>query len=99
MKAEFSSHSNYTEQTFTGLDLDRVQLTDCEFYDCTFVRCSFVESVLYHNRFIGCCFKQCDLSMVQVPSSFFLRRNSKNPKSLASIGLKQIGLRPGWGFR
>lgn len=71
MKAEISSHSNYTEQTFTSLDLDKVQLRDCEFYDCTFIRCSFVESVFYHVRFIGCCFQHCDLSMFGVPNSTF----------------------------
>jgi fluoroquinolone resistance protein len=71
LSLEIHPQTQYTGQIFKETRLKQPQLASSEFYDCTFVRCSIAESVFQNCRFVHCIFKQCDLSLVQLPNSVF----------------------------
>ena len=66
-----SSHTDYSDQVFNASHLENSQLAASGFYDCTFSHCSFVENIIQGCKFINCVFRECDLSLLQVPESSF----------------------------
>ena len=66
-----SSHSDYSDQVFNVIHLERGQIVSSDFYDCDFNQCSFVESIFQECKFVNCLFRECNLSLLQVPESSF----------------------------
>ena len=71
MNTMISSHTQYSDQVFTDVDLGNGQLDSSEFYDCEFRDCSFVEAFFNKCKFVNCVFKECDLSLLQLPECTF----------------------------
>ena len=65
------SHTQYADQTFSGLHLEQAVIDSSEFRGCTFTKCSFVESAFRRCRLVDCAFQHCDLSLLQVTDSAF----------------------------
>jgi len=75
-----SSDIRYTDQVFKDLHLDGMQILSSEFFDCVFRHCSFVETIFQKCRFINSTFQGCDLSLAEVPESFFSSTRFENSK-------------------
>lgn len=58
-----------SDETFTGLRQDGVEIISAEFYDCRFVDCSFVAATFRVSHFVNCEFADCDLSLMELPGS------------------------------
>jgi fluoroquinolone resistance protein len=71
MNPKIRTQTDYSEQVFQGVDLAGADLVSSVFYDCEFVGCSLVGTRLRDCRFVRCTFRQCDLSLLQVPGSVF----------------------------
>jgi len=70
-----SSHSHYFDQVYKGKQLDHTELVSSEFHNCAFLRSSFMGSAFRASRFDNCVFRECDLSLAQVPDSRFIGVN------------------------
>jgi uncharacterized protein YjbI with pentapeptide repeats len=71
MSSTIQSHTQYTDQVFSGIRLEQTHIEAGEFCGCTFAHCSFVECVFGRCRFVDCTFERCDLSLAQVGGSVF----------------------------
>ena len=75
-----SSQADYADQVFKEVHLEHGEIVSSEFYECVFIHCSLVESVFRNCRFVNCAFRECDLSLVQVPESRFSSTRFENSK-------------------
>jgi len=66
-----NSNSHYANQTFNSIALNQSQLEAIEFYECKFVDCSIAEAIFHQCKFIDSTFKNCDLSLLQIPECIF----------------------------
>jgi fluoroquinolone resistance protein len=66
------SDTQYQDQSFEALKLNRARIESSAFLDCRFHRCSMVEAVLRSCRFHRCTFTGCDLSLAEVAGSVFV---------------------------
>ncbi len=57
--------TSFGHETFEGLDLQRLELANKEFYDCTFRHVKLQESVWRRARFEDCVFEDCDLTQMK----------------------------------
>jgi uncharacterized protein YjbI with pentapeptide repeats len=63
------SETDYSEQTFEGLDARENSVSEKEFHSCVFIACQFSE--FKNCKFVDCTFRQCDLSNLKVTGSSF----------------------------
>ena len=74
------SHHEYSDQTYTGLEMTGIHIQAATFLDCTFDRCTFSESVFENCRLLDCEFKDCNCSLLQVPGTAISGGRFKNTK-------------------
>ena len=67
----FQPDSFFSDQQFEDIQLENETLISNKFNDCTFTSLVFSEVVFEHCRFVNCSFQDCDLSLMQVPGTFF----------------------------
>lgn len=73
MSGTLRSQSSYADELFRGLELPNVEISETEFHQCAFRECSLAEAVFRNCRFVECRFHGCDLSLMEVPASAFIR--------------------------
>ena len=66
-----SESSEFTDQTFAGLELVADRIAGKEFYDCKFTDCLFRESEILSCRFNDCTITRCDLSLARLNGTSF----------------------------
>ena len=71
MKMVFEPHSFFSDQRFEDSHLENKTIISNEFHDCSFISSFFSEVVFERCRFVNCLFQDCDLSLMQVPGTFF----------------------------
>jgi len=71
LSTELQSQTDYADQCFTRIDLERSELVSCQFHHCEFVRCSLVETIFRDCRLVDCIFREYDLSLIQAPGTSF----------------------------
>jgi uncharacterized protein YjbI with pentapeptide repeats len=67
--AGIKSETQYQDESFIDLHIERVKISRSDFYNCTFRQCSLTETEFLKCRFSKCLFEQCDLSLIQVADS------------------------------
>ena len=65
------SSTDYFEESFKLLIQAPIEIRSSNFHDCIFEKCKLSESSFINCRFISSSFISCDLSLVQVPGSYF----------------------------
>jgi len=71
LQSGINSQTQYDDEQFIEVNLERTRVVSSEFHDCIFTDCAFVESILEDCVFINCTFRRCDLSLIQVPGGRF----------------------------
>lgn len=65
------AQTEYEDQAFEGLILQKEEVRAQEFYGCVFTGCSFLETAFIGCRFVDCEFRECDLSLCRVADCSF----------------------------
>ena len=65
------SNSEYSDETFTGLEIGDSDVRFKTFENCIFSKCRFNGTRFVECKFSGCRFKQCDLSLASVKGCIF----------------------------
>ncbi len=61
----------FSDQRFGGEQFDNKSIIANEFHECTFTSLAFSEGIFEQCRFVNCLFQDCDLSLMQVPGTYF----------------------------
>jgi fluoroquinolone resistance protein len=69
MMPPLRSETQYHDQIFEALQMDRARIESSGFIDCQFVRCSLIEAELHNCRFQCSKFTGCDLSLADATGS------------------------------
>ncbi len=91
------AEDSFENETFSGLDLQRADLADKEFYRCVFLNCLLQESSWKSARLEACAFRGCDLTRAKLAQTAFRGVEFEGSK-LMGIEFGAASLHPEFSF-
>lgn len=91
------AEDSFENETFSGLDLQRADLADKEFYRCVFLNCLLQESSWKSARLEACAFRGCDLTRSKVNQTAFRGVEFEGAK-LMGIEFGSVSVHPEFTF-